>query len=116
MGNSCLQCVTISCSRILRFSLPGSQYEFVSESCSEETSVKPQDWFHILNVVFCFVMKVSAYGFMTPDYNNYSDHYFDSSYHPVGFYVNHDLRMEMNLWQQLHQAGLLRLYQRQGQQ
>lgn len=54
MGNSCLQCVTISCSRILRFSLPGSQYWFVSESCSEETSVKPQDRFHILTVVFLF--------------------------------------------------------------
>lgn len=54
--------------------------------------------------------KVSAYGFMTPDYKNYSDHYYDSSYHPVGFFINHDLRMEMSLWQQLHQAGLIRLY------
>uniref|UniRef100_A0A1A8J6Z6 alpha-N-acetylgalactosaminide alpha-2,6-sialyltransferase n=2 Tax=Nothobranchius kuhntae TaxID=321403 RepID=A0A1A8J6Z6_NOTKU len=54
--------------------------------------------------------QVSAYGFMTPDYKNYSDHYFDSTYHPVGFYVNHDLRMEMMLWQQLHKAGLIQLY------
>ncbi|XP_030255652.1 alpha-N-acetylgalactosaminide alpha-2,6-sialyltransferase 2 [Sparus aurata] len=54
--------------------------------------------------------KVSAYGFMTPDYKNYSDHYYDSTYHSVGFYINHDLRMEMTLWQQLHQAGLIRLY------
>uniref|UniRef100_A0A3Q3WE66 alpha-N-acetylgalactosaminide alpha-2,6-sialyltransferase n=1 Tax=Mola mola TaxID=94237 RepID=A0A3Q3WE66_MOLML len=53
---------------------------------------------------------VSAYGFMTPDYKNYSDHYYDSSYHQVGFFINHDLRMEMNLWQQLHQTGLMRLY------
>ncbi|XP_071319377.1 alpha-N-acetylgalactosaminide alpha-2,6-sialyltransferase 2 isoform X2 [Trachinotus anak] len=57
--------------------------------------------------------QVSAYGFMTPDYKNYSDHYYDNSYHPVGFFINHDLRMEMSLWQQLHQAGLLRLYMRQ---
>uniref|UniRef100_A0A667YVK1 alpha-N-acetylgalactosaminide alpha-2,6-sialyltransferase n=1 Tax=Myripristis murdjan TaxID=586833 RepID=A0A667YVK1_9TELE len=57
--------------------------------------------------------QVSAYGFMTPDYSNYSDHYYDSIYHPVGFFINHDLRMEMNLWQQLHQAGLIRLYMRQ---
>lgn len=49
---------------------------------------------------------------MTPDYKNYSDHYFDRSYHPVGFYINHDLRMEMALWQRLHQAGLMRLYMR----
>ncbi|XP_047465477.1 alpha-N-acetylgalactosaminide alpha-2,6-sialyltransferase 2 isoform X2 [Mugil cephalus] len=56
--------------------------------------------------------QVSAYGFMTPDYKNYSDHYYDSSYRPVGFFINHDLRMEMNLWQQLNQAGLIRLYTR----
>ncbi|XP_068160845.1 alpha-N-acetylgalactosaminide alpha-2,6-sialyltransferase 2 [Antennarius striatus] len=54
--------------------------------------------------------KVSAYGFMTPDYRNYSDHYYDSTYRPVGFFINHDLRMEMTLWQQLHQAGLIQLY------
>uniref|UniRef100_A0A4W5L001 alpha-N-acetylgalactosaminide alpha-2,6-sialyltransferase n=1 Tax=Hucho hucho TaxID=62062 RepID=A0A4W5L001_9TELE len=57
--------------------------------------------------------QVSAYGFMTPDYMNYSDHYYDSQYHPVGFFINHDLRMEMTLWQQLHHAGLITLYMRQ---
>ncbi|XP_030630708.1 alpha-N-acetylgalactosaminide alpha-2,6-sialyltransferase 2 [Chanos chanos] len=57
--------------------------------------------------------QVSAYGFMTPDYNKYSDHYYDKSQHPVRFYANHDLRMEMLLWQQLHKAGLIRLYMRQ---
>lgn len=56
--------------------------------------------------------KVNAYGFMTPDYAKYSDHYYDSDFHPVGFYVNHDLRMEMGLWQRLHRAGLIRLYMR----
>ncbi|XP_018522126.1 LOW QUALITY PROTEIN: alpha-N-acetylgalactosaminide alpha-2,6-sialyltransferase 2 [Lates calcarifer] len=54
--------------------------------------------------------QVNAYGFMTPDYKSYSDHYYDSSYHPVGFFINHDLHMEMTLWQQLHQAGLIQLY------
>lgn len=58
-------------------------------------------------------MKVSAYGFMTPDYKKYSDHYYDRSYHPVGFFINHDLRMETVLWQRLHQAGLIRLYTRE---
>lgn len=57
--------------------------------------------------------QVDAYGFMTPDYAQYSDHYYDNTYHPVGFYINHDLRMEMSLWQQLHQAGLIRLYMHQ---
>lgn len=59
---------------------------------------------------FLLLMKVSAYGFMTPDYKNYSDHYYDKTYHGVGFFINHDLRMEMTLWQQLHQEGLIRLY------
>ncbi|XP_068455288.1 alpha-N-acetylgalactosaminide alpha-2,6-sialyltransferase 2 [Clinocottus analis] len=56
--------------------------------------------------------QVSAYGFMTPDYRKYSDHYYDSSYRPVGFFINHDLLLEMSLWQQLQRAGLLRLYTR----
>lgn len=60
--------------------------------------------------MFPLWLKVSAYGFMTPDYNKYSDHYYDSSHHPVVFYANHDMRLEMTLWQQLHQAGLIRLY------
>ncbi|KAL7869591.1 hypothetical protein AOLI_G00135790 [Acnodon oligacanthus] len=56
--------------------------------------------------------QVSAYGFMTSDYNKYSDHYYDKTHHPVHFYANHDLRMELMLWQQLHQAGLIQLYMR----
>ncbi|KAJ8283149.1 hypothetical protein COCON_G00019990 [Conger conger] len=56
--------------------------------------------------------QVSAYGFMTPDYRKYSDHYYDNQFRPVGFFINHDLRLEMSLWQQLHQAGLIRLYMR----
>ncbi|KAM9716472.1 alpha-N-acetylgalactosaminide alpha-2,6-sialyltransferase 2 isoform 1-T3 [Menidia menidia] len=56
--------------------------------------------------------QVSAYGFMTPDYGRYSDHYYDGRFQPVGFFINHDLRLEMELWQQLHRAGLLRLYMR----
>ncbi|RVE59878.1 hypothetical protein OJAV_G00193360 [Oryzias javanicus] len=57
--------------------------------------------------------QVSAYGFMTPDYTLYSDHYFDTKYHPVAFFANHDFRLEMKLWQQLHAAGLIKLYMRQ---
>ncbi|XP_017166231.1 alpha-N-acetylgalactosaminide alpha-2,6-sialyltransferase 2 [Poecilia reticulata] len=54
--------------------------------------------------------QVSAYGFMTPDYSKYSDHYYDKSYHKVGFFANHDMRMEMKVWQRLHKAGLITLY------
>lgn len=60
--------------------------------------------------------QVSAYGFMTPEYRKYSDHYYDKSFHSVGFYINHDLRLEMSLWQQLHKAGLIHLYMHQEEQ
>lgn len=50
---------------------------------------------------------------MTPDYNLYSDHYYDKQRHAVHFYANHDMRMEMKLWQELHQAGLINLFMRQ---
>uniref|UniRef100_A0A8B9SHC1 alpha-N-acetylgalactosaminide alpha-2,6-sialyltransferase n=1 Tax=Anas platyrhynchos TaxID=8839 RepID=A0A8B9SHC1_ANAPL len=42
--------------------------------------------------------EVSAFGFMTPGYRE------------VQFYVNHDLKLEMRLWQRLQRSGLLRLY------
>lgn len=57
--------------------------------------------------------QVSAYGFMTPDYAKFSDHYYDKKFRAVGFFINHDLRLEMSLWQQLHKAGLIHLYMHQ---
>ncbi|XP_020506183.1 alpha-N-acetylgalactosaminide alpha-2,6-sialyltransferase 2 [Labrus bergylta] len=57
--------------------------------------------------------KVSAYGFMTPDYIKYSDHYYDPVYSRVHFYANHDMQLEKVVWQQLHQAGLMRLFMRE---
>ncbi|XP_018600949.1 alpha-N-acetylgalactosaminide alpha-2,6-sialyltransferase 2 [Scleropages formosus] len=56
--------------------------------------------------------QVSAYGFMTPDYSKYSDHYYDKRHRGVTFYANHDLHLELYLWQQLHKEGLIRLYMR----
>lgn len=56
--------------------------------------------------------QVSAYGFMTPNYKQFSDHYFDIIYHKVAFYSNHNFRLEMKLWQDLHKAGIITLYMR----
>lgn len=56
------------------------------------------------------VPQVSAFGFMTPGYRAYSDHYFDRGHKEVQFFVNHDLKLEMRLWQRLQRSGLLRLY------
>lgn len=56
--------------------------------------------------------KVSAYGFITSNYQNFSDHYFERVKKPLIFYANHDLSLEASLWSDLHQAGILHLYQR----
>lgn len=47
---------------------------------------------------------------MTPGYRAYSDHYFDRGHKEVQFFINHDLRMEMQLWQRLQRSGILWLY------
>ncbi|KAM9463271.1 alpha-N-acetylgalactosaminide alpha-2,6-sialyltransferase 2-like isoform 1-T3 [Clarias gariepinus] len=56
--------------------------------------------------------EVNAYGFMTPDFSKYSDHYYDKIPRRVRFFANHDLRLELKLWQNLHKAGLINLYMR----
>ncbi|XP_039510069.1 alpha-N-acetylgalactosaminide alpha-2,6-sialyltransferase 2 [Pimephales promelas] len=57
--------------------------------------------------------QVSAYGFITDNYLNYSDHYYDKVMKPLIFYANHDMMMEGRLWKQLHSHKVLWLYQRQ---
>ncbi|XP_039630919.1 alpha-N-acetylgalactosaminide alpha-2,6-sialyltransferase 2-like isoform X2 [Polypterus senegalus] len=56
--------------------------------------------------------QVDAYGFMTPDYARYSDHYYDRTRKKVVFVKNHDLQLEMKLWGLLEQVGAMRLYHR----
>ncbi|KAJ1129099.1 hypothetical protein NDU88_007470 [Pleurodeles waltl] len=55
--------------------------------------------------------RVRAYGFITPDYDNYSDHYYEKIKKKVHFYANHDFRLEMQLWQKLNDEGIVKLYQ-----
>uniref|UniRef100_A0A8C5KCV5 alpha-N-acetylgalactosaminide alpha-2,6-sialyltransferase n=1 Tax=Jaculus jaculus TaxID=51337 RepID=A0A8C5KCV5_JACJA len=56
--------------------------------------------------------QVSAYGFITSNFRKYSDHYFEREKKPLIFYANHDLLLEAALWRDLHEAGILWLYQR----
>ncbi|OCT60420.1 alpha-N-acetylgalactosaminide alpha-2,6-sialyltransferase 2 [Xenopus laevis] len=56
--------------------------------------------------------QVSAYGFITPNYGKFSDHYYDKSVKKVVFYINHSFLREMQLWQKLHKAGVIKLYMR----
>uniref|UniRef100_A0A3Q3QFZ7 alpha-N-acetylgalactosaminide alpha-2,6-sialyltransferase n=1 Tax=Monopterus albus TaxID=43700 RepID=A0A3Q3QFZ7_MONAL len=46
--------------------------------------------------------QVSAYGFITRNYAAFSDHYYDSMGRPLMFFANHDLQMESQLWEALH--------------
>uniref|UniRef100_F6T7R6 alpha-N-acetylgalactosaminide alpha-2,6-sialyltransferase n=1 Tax=Equus caballus TaxID=9796 RepID=F6T7R6_HORSE len=55
--------------------------------------------------------QVSAYGFITKKYWKFSDHYFEQEKKPLKFYTNHDLQLEAALWKDLHEAGIIQLYQ-----
>eukprot|EP00079_Xenopus_tropicalis_P012748 XP_002940138.2 PREDICTED: alpha-N-acetylgalactosaminide alpha-2,6-sialyltransferase 2-like isoform X1 [Xenopus tropicalis] len=56
--------------------------------------------------------QVSAYGFITPNYKTFSDHYYDKAFKKIIFYANHSFLREMRLWQKLHNAGVIKLYMR----
>ncbi|NXI49793.1 SIA7B sialyltransferase, partial [Chloroceryle aenea] len=56
--------------------------------------------------------QVSAYGFITNNYEEFSDHYYELEKKPLVFYANHDMMLEAALWRSLHQAGIMTLYQR----
>lgn len=56
--------------------------------------------------------QVSAYGFITANYEQFSDHYYEVEKKPLVFYANHDMMLEAALWRSLHRAGIISLYQR----
>ena len=56
--------------------------------------------------------QVSAYGFITANYEQFSDHYYELEKKPLVFYANHDMMLEAALWKSLHRAGIMTLYQR----
>ncbi|KAM7145874.1 LOW QUALITY PROTEIN: alpha-N-acetylgalactosaminide alpha-2,6-sialyltransferase 1 [Macrochelys suwanniensis] len=56
--------------------------------------------------------RVSAYGYITDGYQNYSDHYYDKERKRLIFYTNHDFDLERRVWKKLHDANVMKLYQR----
>ncbi|XP_004693458.1 PREDICTED: alpha-N-acetylgalactosaminide alpha-2,6-sialyltransferase 1 [Condylura cristata] len=56
--------------------------------------------------------QVSAYGFITEGHERFSDHYYDKTWKKTVFYLNHDFKLERQVWKQLHDEGIIRLYQR----
>ncbi|XP_072501916.1 alpha-N-acetylgalactosaminide alpha-2,6-sialyltransferase 1 isoform X2 [Notamacropus eugenii] len=55
--------------------------------------------------------QVSAYGFITNDFHRFANHYYDPRWKKMKFYTNHDFILEKRLWKQLHNEGIIRLYQ-----
>ncbi|XP_036613863.1 alpha-N-acetylgalactosaminide alpha-2,6-sialyltransferase 1 [Trichosurus vulpecula] len=55
--------------------------------------------------------RVSAYGFITNDFRRFADHYYDPRWEKLKLYTNHDFILEKRLWKQLHNEGIIRLYQ-----
>ncbi|KAJ6660460.1 hypothetical protein lerEdw1_017884, partial [Lerista edwardsae] len=56
--------------------------------------------------------QVSAYGYITDGYQKYSDHYYDKTWKRLIFYINHDFDLERRVWKQLHNANIMKLYQK----
>ncbi|XP_064841759.1 alpha-N-acetylgalactosaminide alpha-2,6-sialyltransferase 2-like isoform X3 [Oncorhynchus masou masou] len=56
--------------------------------------------------------QVSAYGFITKNFADFSDHYYDAVMLPLRFYANHDMQMESWLWEVLHARKVMSLYKR----
>ncbi|KFV58860.1 Alpha-N-acetylgalactosaminide alpha-2,6-sialyltransferase 2, partial [Gavia stellata] len=54
-------------------------------------------------------LQVSAYGFITTNYEQFSDHYYELEKKPLVFYANHDMMLEAALWRSLHRAGIMTL-------
>lgn len=56
---------------------------------------------------------VDVYGFITEDHSEYSNYYFERREKTrVIFYLNHDYNLEMKTWKKLHDAKIIKLYQR----
>ncbi|XP_075701354.1 alpha-N-acetylgalactosaminide alpha-2,6-sialyltransferase 1 [Rhinoderma darwinii] len=53
---------------------------------------------------------VSAYGFMTEDFKEYANHYYDETKTETVLYINHDFLLEKDLWARLHEENIIKLY------
>ncbi|XP_073540064.1 alpha-N-acetylgalactosaminide alpha-2,6-sialyltransferase 1 isoform X2 [Phyllobates terribilis] len=56
--------------------------------------------------------QVNAYGYMTDDFKEYANHYYDKTKTNVEFYINHDFILEKDLWARLHEENIIKLYKR----
>ncbi|KAI4887767.1 hypothetical protein NFI96_034168 [Prochilodus magdalenae] len=56
---------------------------------------------------------VDAYGFITETHRNYPNYYYENKMTRVIFFANHDYNLEIKLWKKLHDAKIIKLYQRE---
>ncbi|XP_072737695.1 alpha-N-acetylgalactosaminide alpha-2,6-sialyltransferase 2 isoform X1 [Ciconia boyciana] len=94
---------TTSTSRFLRSELLNTQYGLL---------YMPSTGALMLLTALHTCDQVSAYGFITANYEQFSDHYYELEKKPLVFYANHDMMLEAALWNSLHRAGIMTLYQR----
>lgn len=58
--------------------------------------------------------QVNAYGFITAHHSKYHNYYYEKfAKTRVVFYINHDYKLEIKTWKKLHDANIIRLYQRE---
>ncbi|XP_074120851.1 alpha-N-acetylgalactosaminide alpha-2,6-sialyltransferase 1 [Sminthopsis crassicaudata] len=75
------------------------------------TFYRPSNGAFLLLTAIQLCDRVSAYGFITNDFHQFADHYYDPEWKKMLLYLNHDFILEKRLWKQLHNEGIIQLYQ-----
>nr|XP_055031235.1 alpha-N-acetylgalactosaminide alpha-2,6-sialyltransferase 1-like isoform X1 [Misgurnus anguillicaudatus] len=87
---------------------------------SEQTQQKIWALYRPTNGAFALFLAlhtcdiVDVYGYITEDHKKYSNYYYEKLKSRVIFYINHDYGLEIKTWKNLHDAGILKLYQGKG--
>ncbi|XP_055006249.1 alpha-N-acetylgalactosaminide alpha-2,6-sialyltransferase 1-like [Boleophthalmus pectinirostris] len=73
--------------------------------------VRPTTGAFMMFVALHLCDQVDAYGFITDDYKQYSNYYYERGAKTrVVFYINHNYDQERALWRRLHDLGVIHLY------
>ncbi|XP_031821732.1 alpha-N-acetylgalactosaminide alpha-2,6-sialyltransferase 1 [Sarcophilus harrisii] len=70
------------------------------------TLYRPSNGAFLLLTAIQLCDQVSAYGFITNDFHQFADHYYDPEWKKMFLYLNHDFILEKRLWKQLHNEEL----------
>ncbi|XP_065098867.1 alpha-N-acetylgalactosaminide alpha-2,6-sialyltransferase 1-like, partial [Paramisgurnus dabryanus] len=87
---------------------------------SEQTHTKHWAIYRPTNGAFALFLAlhtcdiVDVYGYITEDHQKYSNYYYEKLKSRVIFYINHDYPLEIKTWKNLHDSGIIQLYQGKG--